>query len=91
MIGLGLSITLLCRVNTTLDQSIMELGASLLTLPLRLLLTEQLSSDATSFCRFSFFSEFRILHLLAILNACKRRDSCKYGFRGTVLQSKKIK
>ena len=59
-----------------------------LALPLGLLLMEQLSADATSFCWFSFFSEFRTLHLLAVLNARKRRDSCKYGFWGTVLQSK---
>lgn len=48
---------------------------------LRLILGCDLSPDATSFCWFSFFFEFRNRppHPLALLNACKCRDSCKYG------------
>ena len=51
-----------------------------------LLLMEQL------FVGFHFYLDLRELtpHLLDTLNACKRGDSCKYGFQGTVLQSKRI-
>lgn len=58
----------------------------------KLILGCVLSPDATSSCCFSFFFELRKRppHPLALLNACKCRDSCRYGCQRSLKPSHKI-